>query len=120
MPYHQIKTYIDDYIDGKLPPDEKERFEKLLESDTESRRMYEHEKMIRTLLKKSTIPDPGDKYWKNLEDRILDRTITRSAENTGNSYNERIPRESGIIHYKHCGNNPAPLRRLILLLQKGV
>ena len=112
MPYHHIKTYIDDYIDGRLSPDEKEQFEKLLASDPASRKMYEHERMIRALLKKSTVPDPGEKYWQNLENNILDRTITRSGDNPGNANAKRKHLENGIIHFLR---QAAPLAAAVVL-----
>lgn len=79
------ETYFDDYIEGKLNPQDKTRLEEHLRDCSECREYVEQEKELMQLLKTVPLADPGEAYWQHLENSIFTRTISQPEVETGKS-----------------------------------
>jgi len=67
--------YFDDYLAGRLSDSDRAQLEEHLQSCADCRLELEKESALIDILRKETIPDPGDLYWERLEQIILNRTF---------------------------------------------
>jgi hypothetical protein len=74
------RLYFDDYLTGLISTDIKDALENHLASCPECRRELESDKRLLALLKMPAVPDPGEKYWDDLDNVVLSRTFDEPSE----------------------------------------
>ncbi len=73
------KIYIDDYIAGEIPENDITRFEEHVKNCPECQQMVKYERQWLKVMRSEETPEPGEKYWSGLEDRIMARTFDRDS-----------------------------------------
>jgi len=75
MPCRYIQTHLDDFIDNRLSPKDKELWTSHFEVCTACQLALNQEKEIILLLKSAPAAQHDEIYWQQLEGSILSRTI---------------------------------------------
>jgi len=73
------KTYIDDYLTGRLSPKMQEEFKQFLNDNPKYKEAAKAEEKWLELLRSDEIPDPGENYWQNVEENIIGR-VSKSVK----------------------------------------
>jgi len=73
----EIQLYLDDYLADRLKSDFRSQIEEHLKSCEICREELEQTSILLDIVKADKVPNPGDKYWDNLETTILSNTFDR-------------------------------------------
>ena len=99
MSCQMIRSSIDRYGDGELPPFEAEVVRKHLEECPICREEYEGTLQLKKLLKHKPVPDPGADYWLETAALIRARTIDSPIEKRTSPppVTEVVPRRDALV-----------------------
>jgi len=78
MTCREAQNYYDDYLMHRLASPDKERFEEHLRECPQCRAELDNDRKLLNALKPEEVPDPGDKYWEDLQKNILAKTVERT------------------------------------------
>jgi len=73
----EIQPYLDDYLADRLTPDFRAVLDEHLGKCDRCREELEQLEVLVGILTVDKVPDPGEKYWDNLESNILSKTIEK-------------------------------------------
>lgn len=81
MPCHHFITIkIDDYLAGRLSPDDNSQFDDIIARCPECRRFLEEQRAAYNLVRSVPLPDIPDSYWFGLEKSILAQIDAREEK----------------------------------------
>jgi hypothetical protein len=75
MTHRHPSHLLEDYLDGSLSPDEVAYVERQLAEDMSWREELTRLKVMLETLKQVTVPDPGARYFEDLQERVEARTV---------------------------------------------
>jgi len=80
MPCHQfIELKIDDYLTGRLSPEDKSHFDDIIGQCADCRRFLEDQQAVYDRVHRVPSPEIPDSYWASLEKSILSRIDDRDT-----------------------------------------
>jgi hypothetical protein len=77
MTCREIQLYLDDYLTNRLRPDFRTQIDEHLKSCEVCRVELEQTRIVMDMLAADKMPDPGDKYWDDVENDIMSKTFDK-------------------------------------------
>lgn len=78
MNCEETRNYLLDYIDNELPLSLQQQIEEHLAECMHCRKEVDEYKKMGMLLQLRSVPDPGDAYWQQTEDKIMQQVRART------------------------------------------
>lgn len=94
-----VKFLIDDYVAGRLDENQRSALESHIAGCQECTNLLNEEKEWLEMVRQATVPDPGEDYWRELDEKIMARTFTPEGEQLATESIPAISKRSKILTY---------------------